>query len=186
MRNYSFNATLRRHCRRLSLALLLAGVLLGPERSSAADTQALPADGWAAFAPGAAFTGRASMYNPYTSDVPEAERQTASGEIYDPGSWTAAVQIDLRDQFGGVRFGRNYKAAYALVECAGKRTIVKVNDVGPLRPGRIIDLNEKTMRYFDPTLETGVLPDVSVTPLEGGSWTPGPVTPAVVVAAQLN
>lgn len=189
MCNYSFNATARLSWRPGSFSLLfaaaLAAVLLGTGRGWAGDTQSMAADDWAAFAPGTALTGGASMYNPYTADVPETERQTASGEIYDPESWTAAVQIDLRDQFGGVRFGRNYKVAYALVECEGKRTIVRVNDVGPLRPGRIMDFNEKTMRYFDPTLEAGVLPNVTVTPLEGDTWTPGPIASQVVVA-QLN
>ena len=29
--------------------------------------------------------------------------------------------------------------------------IIRINDVGPLLPGRIIDLNERAMRYFDPS-----------------------------------
>jgi rare lipoprotein A len=57
-----------------------------------------------------------------------------------------------------------------------KKVIVKINDVGPLMPGRIIDFNERTMRYFDPTLRLGVIQNVRVTPLLGNNWTPGPVT----------
>ena len=38
--------------------------------------------------------------------------------------------------------------------------IVKVNDIGPLKPGRVIDFNEQTMRYFDPTLRLGVIQNV--------------------------
>jgi rare lipoprotein A len=64
---------------------------------------------------------------------------------------------------------------YALVEGADKRVIVKINDVGPLTPGRVIDLNERTMQYLDPTLERGVIRPVKVTPLPGTYWTPGPV-----------
>ena len=57
----------------------------------------------------------------------------------------------------------------------GKKIIVKINDVGPLTPGRIIDLNERTMRHFDPSLERGVINDVKVRPLFGDYWIPGPV-----------
>ena len=51
----------------------------------------------------------------------------------------------------------------------------KINDVGPLTPGRIIDFNERTMRYFDPSLQRGVIEGIKVTPLSGDDWTPGPV-----------
>ena len=119
------------------------------------------------------FVGIASMYNPY-SDGNEDDAETASGERYDPAAWTAAIQIDLRDWFGGVRYGRLYRPAFALVECEGKRTVVKINDVGPLKPGRVIDLYERTMRYFDPTLERGLI-DAKITLLPGDGWTPGPV-----------
>jgi rare lipoprotein A len=63
----------------------------------------------------------------------------------------------------------------ALVEGVNKKAIVKINDVGPLEPGRIIDLNERAMRLFDPTLQRGLIPDVKVTPLRGDHWTPGPI-----------
>jgi rare lipoprotein A len=46
--------------------------------------------------------------------------------------------------------------------------------VGPLTPGRIIDLNERTMRYFDPSLQRGVIHSVTVRPLAGDYWIPGP------------
>ena len=62
-----------------------------------------------------------------------------------------------------------------LVESGGKQVIVKINDVGPLRPGRVIDLNEQSMRYFDPSLQLGLVQDVKVTLLPGADWTPGPV-----------
>ncbi len=124
-------------------------------------------------ASGAAIVGAASMYNPHRPGWREGGLNTASGERYDPSAWAAAIQTSLRKKFGGVRYGANPK--YALVEAAGKKAIVKINDVGPLTPGRIIDLNERTMRHFDPSLRLGVVYGVRVTPLSGDDWTPGPI-----------
>lgn len=118
--------------------------------------------------------GIASTYDPRDAKQPE-DRETASGETYDADSWSAAIQIDLRETFGGVRYGRNYRPAFALVECGRQRAIVRINDVGPLMPGRIIDLNTRTMRYFDPTLQLGLVHDVVVTPLPGDDWIAGPL-----------
>ena len=117
--------------------------------------------------------GAASMYNPYRPGYREGGAETASGEHYDPSAWAAAIQINLREDFGGVR--RDQSAGYALIEGMNKKAIVKINDVGPLKPGRIIDFDERTMRYFDPTLEVGVIQNVKVTPLHGKDWVPGPV-----------
>lgn len=124
-------------------------------------------------AAGAAIIGAASMYNPFRPGWREGSRKTASGERYDPSVWAAAIKTSLRQKFGGVQYGARPK--YALVEGAGKKAIVKINDVGPLTPGRIIDFNERTMRYFDPSLQRGVIDGVTVTPLAGDDWTPGPV-----------
>lgn len=125
--------------------------------------------------------GIASTYNPFRDGPTEGGVQTASGELYDPTAWTAAIQADLRAQFGGVRYGRLYRPAYVLVECGDKQAIVKINDVGPLKPGRVIDLNERSMRYFDPFLRRGLLPDVRITLLPGEDWTPGPLGGAEVI-----
>jgi rare lipoprotein A len=122
---------------------------------------------------GSAIIGAASMYNPYRPGWREGGVNTASGERYDSSAWTAAIKTNLRNEFGGVRYGATPK--YALVEGAGKKAIIKINDVGPLTPGRIIDFNEQTMRYFDPSLQRGVIDGVKVTPLSGDDWTPGPV-----------
>ncbi|WP_208867101.1 septal ring lytic transglycosylase RlpA family protein [Bradyrhizobium sp. AS23.2] len=122
---------------------------------------------------GDAIVGAASTYNPFKPGKEEGGPSTASGERYDPSVWAAAIKTSLRRKFGGVQFGARPK--YALVEAVGKKVIVKINDVGPLRPGRIIDLNERTMRHFDPSLEIGVIHDVRVSPLSGDNWTPGPV-----------
>jgi rare lipoprotein A len=121
---------------------------------------------------GDAIVGVASWYNPYRESD---DTETASGEQYDPDKWTAAIQIDLRGTFGGVGFGKDYRAAYTLVESGDKRMIVKINDVGPLRPGRVIDLSERAMRYLDETLLVGLLPNVKLTRLSDGDWVPGPI-----------
>jgi rare lipoprotein A len=117
--------------------------------------------------------GAASMYNPYRPGYREGGVQTATGERYNGSAWAAAIQTAFRDKFGGIRQGS--KASYALVEGSNKKAIVKINDVGPLKPGRVIDFNEQTMRYFDPTLRRGVIQNVRVTALSGEDWTPGPV-----------
>ena len=124
-------------------------------------------------ASGDAIVGAASMYNPFRPGWREGSRSTASGERYDPSAWTAAIKTGLRQKFGGVRYGARPK--YALVEAAGKKVIVKINDVGPLTPGRVIDLDERTMRHFDPGLQRGVINGVTVRPLAGDNWVPGPV-----------
>jgi rare lipoprotein A len=124
-------------------------------------------------ASGDAIVGAASMYNPFRSGWREGGPNTASGERYDPSVWAAAIKTSLRQKFGGVQYDARPK--YALVEAVGKKVIVKINDVGPLTPGRIIDLNERTMRYFDPSLQRGVIHGVSVRPLSGDYWIPGPV-----------
>jgi rare lipoprotein A len=121
----------------------------------------------------ATIVGAASMYNPFEPGYREGGPQTASGERYNPSAWSAAIQTGLRGIFGGVHHGA--KPKYALVEGAGKKAIIKINDVGPLAPGRIIDFNKQTMRYFDPTLRRGVIRKVKVTALSGDDWIPGPI-----------
>src|SRR5438445_9858002 len=124
-------------------------------------------------ASGDAIVGAAYTYNPLRPGWREGGRNTASGERYDPSGWAAASKTSLRQNFGGVQYGARPK--YALVEAVGKKVIVKINDVGPLTPGRIIDLNERAMRYFDPSLQLGVIYSVIVRPLFGDYWIPGPV-----------
>ena len=124
-------------------------------------------------ASGDAIVGAASTYNPFRPGWREGGPNTASGERYDPSVWAAAIKTSLREKFGGVRYGERPK--FALVEAVGKKLIVKINDVGPLTPGRIIDLNERTMRHFDPAMQLGVIDGVRVTPLSGDYWIPGPV-----------
>ncbi len=86
-------------------------------------------------ASGDAIVGAASTYNPFRPGWREGGPNTASGERYDPSVWAAAIKTSLRQKFGGVQYGERPK--YALVEAVGKKVIVKINDVGPLTPGRI-------------------------------------------------
>jgi rare lipoprotein A len=124
---------------------------------------------------GVTIIGVASTYNPYRPGRLEGGKETASGEQYDPIEWTAAIQTDFREKFGGVSYGKQYRPAYALVEGADKKAIIKINDVGTLKSGRVIDFNEQTMRYFDPTLKLGLIPGVMITPLLGDDWPTGPI-----------
>ncbi len=129
----------------------------------------------------ATIVGTVSTYNPRRDGYQEGDGLTASGEPYDPAGWTAAIQTDLRNQFGGVRYGRLYQPTFALVENGKKYVIVKINDVGPLKPGRVLDLNERSMRHFDPFLTRGLIEDVRITLLPGEDWTPGPVGMAYAI-----
>jgi rare lipoprotein A len=83
------------------------------------------------------------MYDPFSTGYKSGTGETASGERYDPSAWAAAIQINLRGKFGGVRHGR--KLSYALVEGVGRKVIVKINGVGPLAPGRVTNFNRQTM-----------------------------------------
>ena len=137
-------------CRRLSDFLVTVVLVLASLASSHADPQDQRLSSLDIQLTEAGVFGAASTYDPWTTNEPEGI-ETASGELYDPEAWAAAIQIDLRGSFGGIHYGRNYRPAFALVQCGDKRAIVRVNDVGPLMPGRIIDLDTRAMRYFEKT-----------------------------------
>lgn len=100
---------------------------------------------------------------------------TASGETYDPDAFTAAVQLKLRDKFGGVGYGKKYQPVYGIAEYGGKKLVLKFNDVGPLRPGRKFDLSRAAMAYFG-GLDVGLLPGFKVTRLPiGQTYATGPL-----------
>ena len=161
-------------CRGLAIFLVTAVLALASLTSSRADPQDRRLALLDMQLTEAGVFGAASTYDPWTTNEPEGI-ETASGELYDPEAWAAAIQIDLRGAFGGIHYGRNYRPAFALVECGDKRAIVRINDVGPLVPGRIIDLNARTMRYFDPTMMVGVVQNMTVNPLPGSDWIAGPL-----------
>ncbi|MGA7682071.1 MAG: hypothetical protein WCA54_18020, partial [Pseudolabrys sp.] len=74
---------------------------------------ALPRIEGAAALARATITGKVSTYNPFRDGREEGGPETASGELYDPAAWTAAIKTDLRNRFGGVRYGKLYQPAYA-------------------------------------------------------------------------
>ena len=154
-----------------ALVMLALGVSVTVARSEAGGVHSSAV---VTAASGEAIVGAASTYNPFKPGWREGGPDTASGERYDPSAWAAAIKTSLREKFGGVQYGARPK--YALIEAVGKKVIVKINDVGPLTPGRIIDLNERTMRFFDPSLQLGVISRVTVRPLFGDYWIPGPVS----------
>jgi peptidoglycan lytic transglycosylase len=78
-----------------------------------------------ACAMGVTIVGTASMYDPFQPGYKEGGIETASGELYDRMAWTAAIQTDLRETFGGIRYGNDYRPTYALVEVAEKRSSSK-------------------------------------------------------------
>ena len=169
---------------RLGAAICGAAILLACSSAAMARTEigtifpnaadkAAKSNGMPRNAAAGTIVGTASMYDPYVPGYRSGGAETATGEHYDPSAWAAAIRTDLRGAFGGVLHGT--KRCYALVESAGKKVIVKINDVGPLEPGRVIDFDKQTMRYFDPTLQRGLIPGVKVTPLHGDGWTPGPI-----------
>lgn len=103
--------------------------------------------------------GQASYYGPGFQG-----NRTSQGEVFDTEQYTAAIQIDLRNKFGipsGTR-----KLGYARVTNldTGKSIFVKLNDVGPLKSGRVIDLSQKSFRSLSPTgtLGPGVLNNIRV------------------------
>ena len=157
----------------VAIAISLSTVAKATPVGATTETDAARSDAVDSAVAGPAIVGAASTYNPFKPGWREGGPETASGERYDPFAWSAAIKTTLRSLFGGVKFREPPK--FALVEAKGKKVVVKINDVGPLTPGRIIDLNERTMRYFDPSLELGVIHGVTVSPLSGDDWTPGPV-----------
>src|SRR5271168_187085 len=98
---------------RLGVAICVAAIMFayptfsitqsGDHKQIEGDVAAMAA--LAPVAPG--IIGIASTYNPYRAGPQSGGTETASGEPYDPTAWTAAIQIDLREKFGGVRYGKD-------------------------------------------------------------------------------
>lgn len=91
---------------------------------------------------------RGEDYQPSNSDVPLQEtgiaswygepfhgRRTANGEVYDMNSMTAAHKTMPLPSYAVVRNRRN-----------GKQIVVRVNDRGPFKDGRVIDLSRAAAR----------------------------------------
>ena len=103
--------------------------------------------------------GQASYYGPGFQG-----NRTSQGDRFNTEEYSAAIQIDIRNQFG-VPSGTG-KKGYARVTNlnTGKSILVKINDVGPLTSGRVIDLSQASFRSLSPTgtLGPGVLRNIKV------------------------
>jgi rare lipoprotein A len=99
-------------------------------------------------APNVPYEIKGEAYEPENSDVPIVEtgiaswygrpfhgRRTATGEIYDMHAMTAAHKTMPLPSYARVRNPAN-----------GRVVIVRVNDRGPFKPGRIIDLSRAAAR----------------------------------------
>lgn len=131
--------------------------------------------------------GAASTYNPNKPGYATGGQRLATGGTYNPNAYEAALQLGLAKRYQ-VGYGAG-KIGYALVESGTRKLILKINDNGPLVPGRIIDLNEASMRYLSNGAlgnNSGVLPGVTVTLLEGLNYSAGPVTGDGMVVAKLD
>ena len=91
---------------------------------------------------------RGEDYQPHNSDVPMQEagiaswygepfhgRRTANGEVYDMDAMTAAHKTMPLPSYAVVRNKRN-----------GKQIVVRINDRGPFKDGRVIDLSRAAAR----------------------------------------
>jgi rare lipoprotein A len=125
------------------------GAALPPRPAATTAPQAPPADVVPRVerivqgAPNAPYEVRGENYEPESSDLPFAEtgvaswygkpfhgRRTASGEVYDMHALTAAHKTMPLPSYARVRNPAN-----------GREVIVRVNDRGPFKPGRVIDLS---------------------------------------------
>ena len=99
-------------------------------------------------APNVPYEIKGETYEPEKDDVPIVEtgiaswygrpfhgRRTASGEVYDMHAMTAAHKTMPLPSYARVRNPAN-----------GREVIVRVNDRGPFKPGRIIDLSRAAAR----------------------------------------
>jgi rare lipoprotein A len=124
-------------------------------------------------APNVPYEIKGEGYEPESSDVPMVEsgiaswygrpfhgRRTATGEVYNMHAMTAAHKTMPLPSYARVRNPAN-----------GREVIVRVNDRGPFKPGRIIDLSLAAARRLR---ITGIAP-VEVTRLthaeiRSGAW----------------
>lgn len=113
--------------------------------------------------------GDASTYNPNLPGWRTGGQALATGGRYNPNAYEAALQLDWARRYG-CGYGSG-KVCDAVVEGpTGRSMVVRINDNGPLVPGRVIDLNEKSMRYLSNGQygnNSGVLRGVTVTVLCG-------------------
>jgi rare lipoprotein A len=128
--------------RRLLVAVALSGI--SPAVAGARDSTSARAD----------YEGIASQYGEGADGSPDRHfmgRPTASGEIFNASEFTAS-SVRLRDAQGRllrtplIPLGTTLRVVNATDP--RRFVIVRVNDTGPLRPGRILDLSPAAMRHL--------------------------------------
>ena len=127
------------------------------------------------------FRGDASTYNPNVKGWKTGGQKLATGGRYNPNEYEAALQLDLAKKHRcGYGSGRTCQAVVQSAD--GRALIVRINDNGPLVKGRVIDLNEKSMRYLSNGRygnNSGVLRNVTVSLLcDASNTTLGPLKEA--------
>jgi rare lipoprotein A len=138
--------------------------------------------------PNVPYVVKGIRYEPYNSDVPMRDlgiaswygqpfhgRKTANGERYDMHGMTAAHKTMPLPSYAVVRNRRN-----------GKEIVVRVNDRGPFKPGRVIDLSFAAARELG--ISASGLGNVEVVRLTNaviaqGSWRNRPSDNATVAKA---
>lgn len=139
-------------------------------------------------APNAPYHVNGRSYEPEREDVPLVQsgvaswyghpfhgRRTASGEVYDMHAMSAAHKTMPLPSYARVRNPAN-----------GREVIVRVNDRGPFKPGRVIDLSFAAARH----LRIAGLAPVVVTRLthediRSGAWQRPPAAAAAAAAADM-
>lgn len=97
------------------------------------------------------YTGDATMYGENLDGSPDqfADQVTSSGEKMDPDAMTAA-SVRNRDSKGrllrSTLIPLRSTVLVVLASDPNKSIYVRINDSGPLRPGRILDLTPRAMR----------------------------------------
>jgi rare lipoprotein A (peptidoglycan hydrolase) len=103
--------------------------------------------------------GQATYYGPGFQG-----NRTSQGDRFNTEEYSAAIQIDLRNKFGVPAGTKQLGYARVTNLDTRKSILVKLNDVGPLTSGRVIDLSQASFRSLSPTgtLGPGVLNNIKV------------------------
>jgi rare lipoprotein A len=124
-------------------------------------------------APNAPYDVGGERYDPENSDVPLVQtgvaswygkpfhgRRTASGEVYDMHAMTAAHKTMPLPSYARVRNNAN-----------GREIIVRINDRGPFKPSRIIDLSFAAARQLGIAgLASVVVTRLTHDDIRSGAW----------------
>ena len=104
-------------------------------------------------------------WTPATKNLPPANATIANG-------WTAAIHRRPAGEIRRRPLRQKLSANFALVEASDKQLIVKINDVGPLKPAAHRSQQTRDA-LFRPDAALGLIGNVKVTPLAGQQWALG-------------